>query len=122
MRKQITLVLAVVVPLLLGCGPRPGPRLAEQTATGPSSTVASSSPQTDFDCGSLPTSCKNSHLFNSRRTIIHRSKAHEVNGVGWLCSDTGKSPTQYCVEEGGSIRFSDGHLVKGPAKGTYKGK
>ena len=43
---------------------------------------------------------------------------YDLNGQGRLCLDTG----EYCVQEGGSIRFPDGHLVKGPAKGTYKGK
>ena len=107
MLKQ-TALATVLVTILSGCG------LIQNHV---------SSPQTDLVCGtSPPTSCKISHIFDSRRKIIHRSKAYEANGVGWLCSDIGQSPIHYCVEEGSSIRFPDGHLVEGPAKGTYEGK
>ena len=120
MRKQIALALAVVIAVLSGCGPRPGTKLAEQTATDPSSLVAPSSPQTDLVCErSQRTPCEILLTLHGHPYRIH---GHELNGSGWLCSDTGKSPTQYCVEEGSSIRFPDGHLVEGPHRDTYKGK
>ena len=119
MRKQITLALTVVIAVLLGGGLSQNHVWAEQTATDPSPTVTPSSPQTDVVCGAPPTPCPISRIFHGKDNVI---QDHELDGVGWLCSDTEESPTQYCVEEGGSIRFPDGHLVKGPAKGTYKKK
>ena len=119
MRKKITLTLAVVIAVLLGCGLSQNHARAEQTATDPSPTVAPSSPQTDLVCGSPPTPCPISRIFRGQDNVI---QGHELNGAGWLCSDTEQSPTRYCVEEGGSIRFPDGHLVEGPERGTYEGK
>ena len=116
MQKQITLALTVVIAVLLGGSLSQNHVWAEQAATDPSPTAAPTSSQTDLDCGSSPTSCTSSHVVLGGGTI--KSNGYELNGSGWLCSDTG----EYCAEEGSSIRFPDEHLVKGPAKGTYKGK
>ena len=122
MLKQ-TALATVLVTILSGCGLSQNHVRTEQTATDPSSTVASSSPQTDLVCPMWPPTPCPSAITSHFRGSTHdgrptKGNGYELNGWAWLCSDTG----EYCVEEGGSIRFSGGHLVEGPDEGTYEGK
>ena len=124
MRKQITLALAVVIAVLLGCGLSQNHVRAEQTATDPPPTVAPSSSETDFECGRKPRDkCPeygNIHggIGKDKGDSVTAVSGYEMRGSGWFCPDTG----EYCVEEGSSISLPDGHLVEGPKKGTYKGQ
>ena len=119
MQKKTAVALAVVVSVLAGCSFGTNRGTTVGSVNEPPPTSVALSPQTGFRCGNGPVS--RGSMGTPFGTSCIRGGGHKLCGAGWLAPETG----DYCVEEGGYVKFPNRPRIEGPKRGnsyTEQGK